>query len=44
MLIMYTDDSELFTSQFLNETLPILYCHMKTELAEGTKDLVYLYR
>ena len=41
---MRADCSELFTSQFLDDTLPILYCHMKTELAEGTKELTYLYR
>lgn len=36
--------SELFTEQFLDDDLPIMYCHMKTELAENTKELVYLYR
>jgi hypothetical protein len=37
-------NSELFTNQFLSDELPITHCHMKTELLEGSKDLVYLYR
>jgi len=36
--------SELFANQFLDDELPITHCHMKTELVEGSQDLVYLYR
>lgn len=36
--------SELFANQFLDDELPITHCHMKTELVEDSKDLVYLYR
>ncbi|KAL7420429.1 hypothetical protein Q5752_005400 [Cryptotrichosporon argae] len=36
--------SELFAQQFLDESLPITFCHMKTLLAEGTGQLTYLYK
>ncbi|KAK1921135.1 muts domain V-domain-containing protein [Papiliotrema laurentii] len=42
--VVLTHFHELFTQQFVDDSLPILHCHMKTELAEGTKELLYLYR
>lgn len=39
-----TDISELFTQQFLDESLPTIYCHMKSVLVEGAKQLTYLYK
>ena len=39
-----TDVSELFTQQFLDESLPTIYCHMKSLLIEGAKELAYLYK
>ena len=41
---IYPDLSELFTQQFVDDSLPILHCHMKTVLAEGTKSVEYLYQ
>lgn len=38
------DISELFTQQFLDESLPTIYCHMKSVLVEGAKQLTYLYK
>jgi len=36
--------SELFAQQFLPPDIPILFCHMKTVLVEGSTDITYLYK
>lgn len=38
------DISELFAQQFIPETLPILFCHMKTVMVEGASSITYLYK
>lgn len=36
--------SELFTEQFVDDSLPILFCHMKTEIFEGSKNPTFFFR
>ncbi|WOO84537.1 DNA mismatch repair protein MSH5 [Vanrija pseudolonga] len=41
--VVLTHYHELFTQQFLDDSLPIIYCHMKSIMAEGATTLTYLY-
>ncbi|ORY26954.1 putative meiotic recombination-related protein, partial [Naematelia encephala] len=42
--IVLTHFHELFAQHFLPDTLPILFCHMKTLFIQGDEDITYLYK
>lgn len=37
-------NSELFAQQFLDESMPIIFCHMQSLLVEDTNRLTYLFK
>lgn len=38
------DASQLFAQQFIDESLPVIHCHMKSVLVQGAQQLTYLYQ
>ncbi|KAI9637308.1 putative meiotic recombination-related protein [Dioszegia hungarica] len=42
--IVLTHFHELFTQQFLEPELPILFCHMRTLIQDGAEELTYLFK